>query len=588
MMGGQLEQIPAGPVGRRPRDPRATALFFGARTVQASQAAVQHAEPVFQQLSAARAGSLGHVVSVSGSRAIVAIGSGAGTHRRDDPLSVGKLLTIEAGRSRSVALIYEMEAGGPSQPDMMLARVELLGEIRPAGESGTAYFDRGIRTYPSVGCAAFEIDPPALETIYQYDGKQTITIGNLTQDARITATLQVQDLLQKHFAILGTTGCGKSSAAALILDQVMKVTEATRVLLIDPHNEYKAAFRGSAEVISPANLSLPFWLFNFEEFVDVVYRRRPGVAEEIDALSDLIPAAKARYALNAEQNGSLLRRDPDAGGFSVDSPVPYRMSDVLDLIDDQLGKLDNKDERPKMRRLKARIESVIHDARYQFMFASRTIEDTMAELLRTLFRIPTAGKRITILELAGFAPEVVDAVVSVLCRLAFDVGVWGGGRVPLLVVCEEAHRYVPADKRLGFGPTRRAISRIAKEGRKYSVYLGLVTQRPSELDPTILSQCSTIFAMRMANETDHGIIRSAVSDAAASTLAALPSIGNREAIAFGEAVSMPMRVRFSDLATDHLPANRLPSLRSTLTEVETSDFVEEVVRRWRTVARRER
>ena len=556
--------------------------------MQASQAAVQHAEPVFQQLSAARAGSLGHVVSVSGSRAIVAIGSGAGTHRRDDPLSVGKLLTIEAGRSRSVALIYEMEAGGPSQPDMMLARVELLGEIRPAGESGTAYFDRGIRTYPSVGCAAFEIDPPALETIYQYDGKQTITIGNLTQDARITATLQVQDLLQKHFAILGTTGCGKSSAAALILDQVMKVTEATRVLLIDPHNEYKAAFRGSAEVISPANLSLPFWLFNFEEFVDVVYRRRPGVAEEIDALSDLIPAAKARYALNAEQNGSLLRRDPDAGGFSVDSPVPYRMSDVLDLIDDQLGKLDNKDERPKMRRLKARIESVIHDARYQFMFASRTIEDTMAELLRTLFRIPTAGKRITILELAGFAPEVVDAVVSVLCRLAFDVGVWGGGRVPLLVVCEEAHRYVPADKRLGFGPTRRAISRIAKEGRKYSVYLGLVTQRPSELDPTILSQCSTIFAMRMANETDHGIIRSAVSDAAASTLAALPSIGNREAIAFGEAVSMPMRVRFSDLATDHLPANRLPSLRSTLTEVETSDFVEEVVRRWRTVARRER
>jgi DNA helicase HerA-like ATPase len=160
--------------------------------------------------------------------------------------------------------------------------------------------------------------------------------------------------------------------------------------------------------------------------------------------------------------------------------------------------------------------------------------------------------------------------------------------VPLLVVAEEAHRYVPADPRLGFGPTRRSISRIAKEGRKYGVYLGLVTQRPAELDPTILSQCSSIFAMRMANDADHAIIRAAVSDAASSTLAALPSIGNREAIAFGEAVSMPMRVRFASLPQSRLPQNNLPSLRSTLTEAATSDFIEDVVRRWRAVARRER
>jgi DNA helicase HerA-like ATPase len=557
--------------------------------VQTSQAAVRHADPVFQSpRSATPIASLGHVVSVSGSRAVIAVHSAAFTQTRSAPLSVGKLLTIDAGGSRSVALIYEAEAGGPGQPDVMLASVELLGEIRPDEHSGKAYFDRGIRTYPTVGAPAHEIDSSALETIYKYDGKQTITIGSLTQDARIKATLQVQDLLQKHFAILGTTGCGKSSAVALILSEVMKATDATRVLLIDPHNEYKAAFRGVAEIISPHNFSLPFWLFNFEELVDVIYRRRPGVAEEVDALADLIPIAKARYAQNADQGSALLRRDPDAGGYTVDSPVPYRMHDVIALIDEQLGKLDTKDERPKLRRLRSRIESVVHDARYQFMFSARTIEDTMGDILRTLFRIPAEGKRITILELAGFPADVVDAVVSVLCRLAFDVGVWGGGRVPLLVACEEAHRYVPADKRLGFGPTRRSVSRIAKEGRKYSVYLCLVTQRPAELDPTILSQCSTIFAMRMANETDHAIIRSAVSDAAASTLASLPSIGNREAIAFGEAVSMPMRVRFADLQSDSLPANRLPSLRATLTEVETSDFVEEVVRRWRTVARRER
>ena len=557
--------------------------------MQTSPATAQRAQTLFkQQRAAVPAPAIGHVVSVSGSRAVIAVSVAGAMSHPNDPLSVGKLLMIEAGPSRSVALIYAAEAGGPAQPDTMLASVELLGEVRPAEASGEPYFDRGIRTYPAVGAVAHEIDAAALQTIYKYDGQQTITIGNLTQDARITATLQVQDLLQKHFAILGTTGCGKSSAVSLILDQVMKATEATRVLLVDPHNEYRSAFRGRAAVMSPNNLALPFWLFNFEEIVDVIYRRRPGVSEEIDALGDLIPQAKARYAAQSEQGSALLRRDPDAGAFTVDSPVPYRMHEVIALIDEQLGRLDNKEERPKLRRLKSRIESVINDARYQFMFSSRTIEDTMANILSTLFRIPAEGKRITIIELAGFPSEVVDAVVSVLCRLAFDVGVWGGGRVPLLVVCEEAHRYVPADKRLGFGPTRRSISRIAKEGRKYSVYLGLVTQRPSELDPTILSQCSTIFAMRMANETDHAIIRSAVSDAASSTLAALPSIGNREAIAFGEAVSMPMRVRFANLEAKQLPANRLPSLKSTLSEVETSDFVEEVVRRWRTVARRER
>jgi DNA helicase HerA-like ATPase len=361
------------------------------------------------------------------------------------------------------------------------------------------------------------------------------------------------------------------------------------VLLIDPHNEYAAAFKDEAEIVSPRTLSLPFWLFNFEEFVDVIYRRRPGVTEEVELLADLIPLAKARYAQGQDRGvGSLVRREMEDGGYTVDSPVPYRIGDVLAMIEEQLGKLDTGDTRPMLRRLKARIQSVIHDIRYQFMFSSRTIEDTMAELLRTLFRIPAQGKRITIVEMAGFPAEVVDAVVSVLCRMAFDVGVWGRAQLPILVVCEEAHRYVPADKRLGFGPTRRSISRIAKEGRKYGVYLGLVTQRPAELDPTILSQCSSIFAMRMANEADHAIIRSAVSDAASSTLAALPSIGNREAIAFGEAVSMPMRVRFASLPPDRLPHNQLPGLQSTLTETETKDFVDEVVRRWRSVARREK
>ena len=163
------------------------------------------------------------------------------------------------------------------------------------------------------------------------------------------------------------------------------------------------------------------------------------------------------------------------------------------------------------------------------------------------------GRPVTCFEMAGMPSEVVNSVCSVLARLAFDLALWSEGRLKLLVLCEEAHRYMPADPRLGFAPTRHALSRIAKEGRKYGCYLGVVTQRPGELDPTILSQCSTFFAMRLANEQDQAIIRSAIADSSASTLSFLSSMGQREAIAFGEGVATTMRLKFEKLAQNLIP-----------------------------------
>jgi DNA helicase HerA-like ATPase len=538
------------------------------------------------QRASARVGAIGRVISVDGARAVIAAEMSPALPHESNPLSIGKLVSIDSGPSRVIGLIYAAAADRDNRSenrDFALIKVELVGEIKPHGAK--LGFDRGIQNYPVVGAPVHGSNASDLATIYDYGSEETIVIGRLSQDPNLPATLRVRDLLQKHFAVLGTTGTGKSSAVALTLREILKVSDATRILLIDPHNEYRNAFADTAEVISPRNLSLPFWLFTFEELVDVIYRRRPGVEQEIDALADLIPLAKARYAQRQDRPSSLLRRgEGEDLGYTVDSPVPYRMSDILGMLDEQLGKLDGKEDRPKLRRLKARIQSVSSDARYQFMFAGRTIEDTMADILKMLFRIPAEGRPMTIVEMAGFPAEVVDAVVSVLCRLAFELGMWGGGRVPLLVVCEEAHRYVPADKRLGFGPTRRAVSRIAKEGRKYGVFLGVITQRPAELDSTILSQCSTIFAMRMANEADHAIIRSAVSDAAASTLESLPSMGNREALAFGEAVSMPMRVRFATLPTTEQPHSKTLGLRESLSDSQTNAFVGDVIRRWRSMA----
>jgi DNA helicase HerA-like ATPase len=187
----------------------------------------------------------------------------------------------------------------------------------------------------------------------------------------------------------------------------------------------------------------------------------------------------------------------------------------------------------------------------------------------------------TIMQLAGFPVEVVDAVVSVLGRMAFEFGLWSDGAAPMLFVCEEAHRYASADRNIGFGPVRRAFSRIAKEGRKYGVFLGLVTQRPAELDPTILSQCSTLFVMRMANDRDQAILRSAVSDAAANLLAFVPSLGTRETFAFGEGVALPTRLTFKDLPPNAQPYNEAVAHVRMQRGAIDQEFIASVVERWR-------
>ena len=287
----------------------------------------------------------------------------------------------------------------------------------------------------------------------------------------------------------------------------------------------------------------------------MLFGGRPGVPEELDILAEVIPMAKGIYTQyqNADRLG-LKRVDPKTVGYTVDTPVPYRLVDLIALIDERMGKLENRSSRIIYHKLISRIETVRNDPRYAFMFDNANVGgDTMAEVISHLFRLPANGRPMTIMQLAGFPAEVVNSVVSVLCRMAFDFGLWSDGVSPLLFVCEEAHRYASADRNIGFGPTRKAVSRIAKEGRKYGVYLGLVTQRPAELDATIISQCNTLFAMRLANDRDQALLRSAVSDAAANLLSFVPSLGTREVLAFGEGVALPTRLRFKEVPPHQLP-----------------------------------
>ncbi|RMF03487.1 MAG: DUF87 domain-containing protein, partial [Alphaproteobacteria bacterium] len=414
-------------------------------------------------------------------------------------------------------------------------------QIEKDADGGIGAFRRGVSAYPSLGDKVYPAGGEELRRAYLWQSSQAVQIGTLRQDASIPAMLQVDELLGKHCAILGSTGTGKSCGVALILRAILQENPEAHILLLDPHNEYAACFGDRAEVITPNDLQLPFWFLTFEELVEVVIGDPAGKEAEIEILAELIPAAKMRYAANRGREGAVaLKRSVGQGGsYTVDTPVPYRISDLVAMIDERMGRLENRRDLVPYRQLKARVEAKSGDPRYGFMFGSLTVQDLMAEIVGRMFRVPVNGKPIAILELTGVPSEIVNVVVSVICRMTFDFALWGNGGIPVTLVCEEAHRYVPNNPALGFEPTRRAIARIAKEGRKYGVSLMVVSQRPSELDATILSQCNTVFAMRMSNDRDQAFVRAAIFDTAASLLDFLPSMGMREAIVFGDGVTLP-------------------------------------------------
>ncbi|MBV8661582.1 MAG: DUF87 domain-containing protein [Hyphomicrobiales bacterium] len=508
-------------------------------------------QPILERRDLGGARDLGRLVALNGTEGTVACDINPGT--AGEHWSIGHLITIVHQQSRLVGVVCELTTAdrlwSETEGNITYARIEFSGEIVD-DESGAPVFYRGIRSYPALGSIVHRIRAGDLRAIYSFRGVQAVEIGRLTQNQEVPASVSIEELVSRHFAVIGSTGVGKTTAVAMLLKKCLANRPKLRVLIIDPHNEYARNFPDISVVLNSDNLELPYWMFRFEEIADIIYSGRKPNSDELDALFDVIKTAKAQFAASSASlvAASPLRRQPaaDGGWVSADTPVPYRVADMVHIIDEWLGKLDQRYPRSDLRSLKHRLETLSRDPRYRFMFGKVVVEDNMAKVVSRIFRLPKAGAPVSVVQLAGLPNEVVNSLVSVLARLAFEIALWSDGSYQVAVVCEEAHRYIPTDQSQGFGPTRQAIGRIAKEGRKYGVSLGIVTQRPSELDATVLSQCSTMFAMRLANEHDKSIVRSAVGVSSGSTIAFLSSIADREAIAFGEAIATPMRMKFAD------------------------------------------
>ena len=487
---------------------------------------------------------------------------------------VGSQIKIRVGDAWLLANVRDQRKDRRTEGGI-IANIDFLGEGGEEKLTGRIHgFKRGVTRYPIPGAMVYPATTRDLEQIYASDGRASITIGKVFPTKDIRAGLYIDAMLGKHFALLGSTGTGKSTSAALILHRICEAAPKGHIVMIDPHGEYAAAFRTTGQILDVSNLQMPYWLMNFEEHCEVLLSSGGNERQmDADILAKCLLAARSKNRL-AQQMGKI----------TVDSPIPYLLSDFGNILQDEMGRLDKATSTAPYMRIKGKLDEIKADPRYQFMFSGMLVGDTMVDFISKVFRMPGKGKPISIIDVSGVPSAITSTVVAVLSRLVFDFAIWGRDEKtrPVLLVCEEAHRYVPNERNADGSSVGKILSRIAKEGRKYGISLGLITQRPSDLAEGVLSQCGTIIAMRLNTDRDQAFVKAAMPEGARVFLDSIPALRNRECIICGEGVAIPIRVTFDNLEEHKRPASEDPSFSELWSkDGGEQELVERVVMRWR-------
>jgi hypothetical protein len=539
----------------------------------------EDAAPAPVRSKPAAVGTIGNVVEIAGSGSQIRMDAAAlmALQSNPDPSvamsgQVGSQVKMVVGNAWLIANVRTLRGADGGE---LVAHVDFLGEGSKDSAGTLSNFRRGVTRYPIPGADVMPVTTDDLRAIFAASDEPNIEIGTVYPTDDIRGALYVDPMLSKHFAVLGSTGTGKSTSVALILHRISQLSPEGHIVMIDPHGEYSAAFKNCGELFNVDNLQLPYWLMNFEDHCEVLLTTH-GSDRQRDA--DIL----AKCLLAARTKGKDMSQ---YGKVTVDSPIPYLLTDLHGIIVNEMGKLDRAGDSLPFQRIKTKLEELRADPRYTFMFSGMLVSDSMPALIAKLFRLPSQGRPISIVDVSGVPSEVTSVVVSVLARMVFDYAIWSRteAQKPLLLVCEEAHRYVPKDENAENGQAvRKILERIAKEGRKYGVSLGLITQRPSDLAEGVLSQCGTIVSMRLNNDRDQACVRAAMPEGARGFLDAIPALRNRECIVCGEGVAIPIRVRFDDLEPEKRPASSDPSFARLWRETgDEAGIISRTLKRWR-------
>ena len=541
---------------------------------------------------------------------------------------VGSFVRVPQGYQDLFGIVSEV--GANAVPERMGSvddtgrwmKVELVGEV----VGGT--FERGVSQYPNIGDSVHLAIEEHLRNLYDIRGQGHVVIGTLASAESITAKVSLNELVTRHSAVLGSTGSGKSTTIASLLRAITTHAQGTdhypnaRVLLLDIHGEYAAPLADVAQVYSvepqfgEERLLIPYWALDSDDLLDFLTGGLQGNSET--AFTDKI------FALKLESHNTQNFPGVNPESITVDTPVPFSLKKLwYDLIDFELTTFEgpNRDQPTKqdagdpetltaptykphamgsagpylntsaigIQRPLNLLRSRLLDRRYSFLLRPGPWEPDLSGKperdLDTLLAGWLGGEKpITILDLSGIPGTVLERLIGSILKIVYEALFWsrekteGGIQRPLLVVMEEAHRYL-SDR--FDGTASEVVQRIVKEGRKYGVGAMVVSQRPSEVDETVLSQCGTFFALRLSNPSDRSRVQGTLPDGLVGLLDVLPILRTGEAIVTGEAAKLPMRCRVTLPAKEHRPQSEDPAVSDNWGMDRREEGYERVVASWR-------
>ncbi|HHW7506398.1 TPA: ATP-binding protein [Mannheimia haemolytica] len=532
---------------------------------------------------------LGRVVTVDTSRVLISVEE----HHQMTSIAVGNLIAIQGRtaseyligiiervtRSISEKLLLEEESDngeiplGESQDDFIKA--VLIGTYKAVDGSLSNTFKRGADCFPQIDKGCFRISGSNLQLFMNLLSanvaeNERMTLGHFMSDETAIAVANGDKFFQRHAAILGSTGSGKSWSVALILERAAALKFAN-LIVFDMHGEYstlcegKNAIAQQYRIAGPGDLDgsderslfIPYWLLNREEMLALILDRSDDNAPNQAARFTEHVRTLKEQTLNTEEKNDVLKT------FTVDSPIPYPILSLLELLNtDDTGMKPGArgevkgDWNGRLTRFIGRLKAKIDDRRCGFMFQPPEECNSygwLENMLSKLFSASEKEKGIKIIDFSEVPSDVLPIVTGVLARLLYNVQFWmdKDSRHPLTIICDEAHLYLPTRDSAEAAEKRalEAFERIAKEGRKYGVSLLVVSQRPSDVSRTILSQCNNFLVLRLTNDQDQSVVKRLLPESMVGITDILPLLDLGEALLLGDSILLPTRIK---LAKPHI------------------------------------
>lgn len=555
---------------------------------------------------------IGHVVDVQGNALTATLAEDEQGHTPtitigDEDVVVGQLGSYVAVKQNDVhviAIVTRMteqealatqviEVSGDDAVRLPFAR--RIARLTPVGSILTGgQFERGVARYPTTGAEVHAMGSSDIAKMFDRFQSKGLAVGTLASHPSLKVFLDPTNLFGRHAAILGQTGSGKSWTVAALVQKTVAAMPRAHIIILDLHGEYcwkrsdgthSYAFADAiVRHLDARELEMPYWLMNYAELCDLLIDR----TEE---------AAHNQTAFFRDTLRQLREREKTPLGLdrvTVDTPVYFSLDDLVAAIETKNGEMVQGTRGPRQGdmfgdfdRFLVRLASRMNDVRYDFLLnpKTRTNSGSLATLLRDFVGLGTKRAAVTVIDLSGVPFDVRPTVAAQIGRLAFEFNYWNPQYrdFPILLMCEEAHAYIPRAAESQFAGSRSSMERIAKEGRKYGVGLAVVSQRPHEVSETVLAQCGTFICLRITNPDDQAYVRRLAPESEGDLVSLLAGLGRGEALVLGEAVPLPTRMQFE--RPEPAPnSDDVDFYTKWKTGPEDLD-VDQIVRRWRSQER---